>query len=300
MEPEQARAVLRDLRWALLSPLLCGKSPPHFAKLQSQAVTVLEELALTPEALPESLWQKRRTPIGRYFESLIAFWLSRSSEVKNLRRNIPIYEDRRTIGELDLLFEVGGRAFHCELAVKLYLGTGACTTASDWLGPLARDRLDRKLERLFGHQLLLPQKTQAKAALHELGIDGVQSYALVKGYLFHPYLRWESNTMQQPAEVASAHARGWWLRLSDADKLTTKTSYRFQALSKADWLGPASGATWIEPRHIAEWLHAYYRDDRRAILLAAIDSEGVERHRGFVVADDWEGQGLAHRACSSS
>ncbi len=273
--------------WAVQSPVLCLPEPALCRQLADESEALFARLRSDPGQLPASLWERRRVPIGRYFESLIAYWLEQVPSVTGLRQNLAIHVAGRTLGELDLLFEREGQLFHWELAVKLYLGTEDGCSEELWLGPRARDRLDKKLAKLHERQLPLFTHSEAQAALEELGLRGARSEMLVKGILFHPHHRWRRGLMHHPPTVNAAHERGWWLRVRDAGELAMDHGLHYQELEKPDWLGPARKKNTVPAAQLKAWLHARLDRDSSPPLVAVFDDEGKEQHRGFVVPDDW-------------
>jgi hypothetical protein len=275
---------LRDLRWAISSPVLCGTLPPLFADWAQarEAIEVGEETA-----------SRRHSPIGRYFEALIVGWLAAQEGVSKLEANLPVRRGSSTLGEVDLLFEVDGKAYHWELALKFYLGTGDRRQACQWFGPLARDRLDRKLDKLKS-QLQLLDTPEGKALLQEREIASVESHALIKGYLFHPYEHWQRQRTVPP-EVSKAHAHGWWIHASDFEQICDRSQH-WIVLSKPDWLAPARSDDPIDSAQLSARLQRYFAVDDRPPMLAALDDKGQEIERGFVVPDDWSAEVRGRRA----
>ena len=276
-------AVERDLRWAVSSPALCKDLPPLFTQWSKGGAGAL--------AVGQDLAEKRRSPIGRYFESLIATWLAAQDGVTQLETNIALQQGSTTLGEVDLLFAHQGKAQHWELALKFYLGTGSRRHPADWFGPLGRDRLDRKLDKLHTRQLQLLRSPEGLALLAERGFHSAESHPLIKGYLFHPYADWKRGHVPVPSEVDPMHNHGFWIHLSQATQLCQE-SQDWSYLAKPDWLAPARGQGDIPTGQLLDWLHHYFDSDSRPPLLAAI-SQGREVSRGFVVPDDWQPQALS-------
>jgi hypothetical protein len=267
--------VARDLKWAVESPVLCLPDPPLFAEWAH---------AGTGGPVDAELASYRRRPIGRYFERLIVHWLKAQEGVRGLEANLPLRRGPATVGELDLLFEVDGNAYHWELALKFYLGTGDRTQASQWFGPLGRDRLDYKLDKLQT-QLRLLETPEGRALLAERGWSSVESHPLVKGYLFHPFAAWRQQQRRAPHEVNPEHAHGWWIHASDVKEICQR-SEQWLILEKSDWLAPAHTGERMNARELEAWLRHYFEAETHPPMLAAME-EGRELERGFVVPDDW-------------
>src|SRR6476620_12687001 len=125
---------IQDLAWSLSSPCLLDK---QYKSDQLEIVTdswcqnllknylpELERLDQTPYIFQNYL-ETSNAPkrLGRYFETLIGYWLSNQDFIKNLRMNVPVREGGKTLGEFDFLFFDGLRnqMIHWEVAVKFYL-----------------------------------------------------------------------------------------------------------------------------------------------------------------------------------
>lgn len=273
------RLANQDLKWAVRSPLLCFSPPPHYEEWsKASPLTPIER---------EEIGLYRHPPIGRYFERLVTHWLGNLDSVIGLEANLTVFEGKRTVGELDLLFEAGGEFYQWELALKFYLGTSDRSDAKNWFGPLGRDRLDLKLNKLEGHQLRLLQSEAGQALLAERSISDVSSYAIMKGYLFHPFAQWLRGDFTAPQKVNANHGKGFWLHLCDIHQLTSIAD-NWVLLTKAEWLAPAERSDSMSTEEFATHLHHYFSTESRPPMVTALDDRGQERARGFIVPDSWE------------
>lgn len=276
-----------DLRWAIQGPFLWGSPPPHFERWRKESSAFLSTLAEVSHPDTPRLELHRRTPIGRYFERLYGYWLGALPDVRNLHQGIAIQGDKGTLGELDLVFETGNQAFHWELALKYYVGVGDLKSAASWHGPRARDRLDKKLEKLTQKQLRLPREAAARQCLAELGIGACSSHAVMKGYLFYPWRDWLDSRLVYPEGIHPAHDRGYWLPLRDLEHALAMPAARWDILHKPDWLGPATVDGGYSSADVQRWIHKSV-EDFGATMIASFDEAGRERQRGFIVPNDWE------------
>ena len=281
-----ANAVLADLRWAACGPALWGTLPPLYSQWVASSGALWAALAADPTALLKDLAAHKRTPIGRYFERLIGFWMKRQADVHNLHENLAIQGHKGTLGELDLVFQSQQNAYHWELALKYYLGTGDRTQACNWHGPRGRDRLDLKLEKLVSRQLKLPSTDEGQALLRTLGIEAITSHELIKGAFFHPFEDWQSGRHTIPDQANRLHDRGWWLTLAESSGLHRLPVAAWQVLAKPSWLSPAAPQAPLAPAELAPWLHQNVGESS-ATMLAALSADGHQLHRGFVVPDTW-------------
>ena len=211
---EQLR-FLRELHWCLLSPdLFSREALPLLDPTWIQTgFEVLEEEEFTGDDLPAF-----SSRLGVYFEDILELFLRKHPEVSNLKRGIQFRDEKRTIGEADFLFfdEAQARWIHLEVAVKFYLYFPSTPTAapglSQFLGPNAKDVLERKYRHLLDHQLnLLVQAQNLDPRLASL--QPLNSRALVKGILFYPLDSLEGSCqIHLPEALSPDHCRGWWAR----------------------------------------------------------------------------------------
>jgi hypothetical protein len=152
--------------------------------------------------------------VGYYFESLVGYWLQQITGWQLIASDHPVRQEKRTLGAYDFIVRNDqDRVEHWEVAVKFYLRRGEHAEWSHWVGPNQRDRLDKKVNRMRDHQLVLARRDVGQAALEELGVSKVhQQVALLKGAFF---TEWGSS----PAGPAGSRsdAEGRW---ADASRLS--------------------------------------------------------------------------------
>ncbi len=179
----------------------------------------MEELAGVP-AFDRALLGKPRTDItlnfdqklGHLYEDALQALIEQSPALELIGTHIQVFEDSRTIGELDFIVRDTARnqAVHLELAVKFYMALPDGHGGWRYPGPNDRDNWDRKRAHMMEHQLQLGQTAPARALLQErYGITDIQAAHLIYGCIFMPIAHHE-----RPAPAAiSPHARtGTWLR----------------------------------------------------------------------------------------
>ena len=90
---------LRDLAWSIDSPSLIDS--------QSQLIPSAQQTDWESyrKTLPQSLCAPPNHRVGKYFESLIQFWLQEVLSVHMIAQNKQIIEDGMTKGELDFIFQ---------------------------------------------------------------------------------------------------------------------------------------------------------------------------------------------------
>ncbi|QDT13898.1 DUF1853 family protein [Stieleria marina] len=272
-----AQRAVNDLLWAINSPSLLN---------DSVGVAPLERGDFDQERLAHTIAANPNRRVGKYFEHLIRFWLAEIRGVTDLEHSRQIRDVKRTIGELDFLYtDEQGRRTHLEIAVKFYLHTpDADVGGSHFIGPNAADTFDRKMSRLFDHQLPLGRQ-------HISGIT--QTIAIVKGRIFyHP-----NNAVPRslPAKLSPDHGQGNWIRQSETRCFQDQPSdSRFCVLRKPHWLANEIAAidddSLMSKAGIADCLERHFQQNNHPVLVSQLEmSRGhyEEANRLFVVNDEW-------------
>lgn len=280
---------VRDLAWSLFSPPLLLRNDPGlcwpgggwFTSLGQQFHEHLLQLDSDPRPLLDMLSECRDQRLGSRFEVFWRYWLSVNPRYSLLHANLPVRSDGRTLGEFDLIVRDhrSGKTLHWELAVKFYLGAGDTRRPSNWWGPHKRDRLDIKTQRLLLHQTRLSGHPAAQRMLAEQRLHIDETWVLMKGRLFYR----RAGTDGPPADAHPQHQRGFWVPAGELDRLAGGT---WRVLEKQQWLAPVvdPAGTGMSKAELIERLR--HRPERYPICVAA-SVDGVERERGFIVADGW-------------
>lgn len=227
------KAFQQDLEWILNTPSLLQGSDQLF---DPASLTTLDTGAIKPP--PNTLKNARMAKLGHYFEFLVKTLFEAHPDYRILADNRVISEQRRTLGELDLLLEYqpSGQILHLELALKFYLFVpGTQTPDQAWVGAGLHDFLHLKLQRLWEHQLQLPKKAQAARCWPEDLPIPDQSRVWIPGRLYvpeqAPKQEWQQTEFSGTPWSLNQQARtSHWFETGHLD------SAKLQALSKAEWL----------------------------------------------------------------
>ena len=281
------RPEVRDLAWACFSPPLL-----HSQLLGSSAPADNCQFPLTPE---RRLWLKRldenpapllqalaacnSSRLGIYFESLWQFFLASDPHVELLAHNLPVREGGKTLGEFDIIYFCHRRQrhVHLELALKFYL-CGPGLDGSEWhhwLGPNSKDRLDLKLAHMLEHQIQLSQLPAATPVLAELGVKQPLRELEIKGRLYH----YHQTSAALPPAYNSQLPMHQWAYARDAETLLQPS--RHLALAREQWLAPLAHGRLDTSGPQTQPL------PNKAQQFAVTDCAQMERHRLFLVANDW-------------
>lgn len=326
-----ADPAVRDLAWLLFSADLLRAQPDMpLAQIWSSdegmghVIAWLAQLDRDALRLHAALDGARITRLGRYAETLLAWYLENGPQPRLIAANLALRGEGRTIGECDFLVETdAGARLHWELAVKCFLhaGTPEKTSArlADYVGPNLRDRLDLKFAHLRDHQLRLSERPEFAS----LGFAGPwHPQMFIKGWLFYR----AGEPVADAAELAQEHGRGWWV--THADWMA------FAHRSNAAGWSVLPRLTWLARRHLPSrtpiatnsqasapqesgcdaaarssltdvavptdpaTLFANLARPHEPVMVAAFAADGaggfVERSRGFIVPDDWPERAQAY------
>ena len=156
---------VRDLAALLTAPPLwhSGCELPIPRLLGSQGFRFLLSLDDAPSPLTQ--WLEQEAPfghrLGRYAESLLAFWLAHAPHCQLIARNHPVRsESGQTLGAADFLCLLDSTPYHLELTCKYYGGT----TPNNFQGLNPADTLLGKAAKLQ-QQCRLFHTPQARAQL---------------------------------------------------------------------------------------------------------------------------------------
>lgn len=306
--PFQTQEV-RDLAWACFSPPLL-----HMDQVTSDTSTIsacalqltparqlwLERLDRDASALLEHLQRRPTHRLGVYFEQLWQFFLQQDPDVELIAHNLPIHDNGRTLGEFDCIYRCHQRErdVHLELAVKFFLGlpynsaetNNGTGQLQEWLGPDARDRLDLKLNHLLERQILLGERPQARKRLRAMGVENLSTEIAFKGYLFQH----EHNAPPLPAGYNTDRKMERWVAFTQMRPyLSTLDAEVFLVVPKMMWLGAVhcnNPDRTLTAEELSSQMALHFEADHYPLLVAALDSSGVESARFFVTLPDWPNQ----------
>lgn len=289
--------IVRDLAWAIASPpliipekLTCTWFDSEWYQgLYESSLDDLQRLDETPEMLQQSLDSQKDRRLGRYFETLWAFWFEQSQRFEIIEQNLPIRRGSETLGELDFLVldKLSGQYLHWEVAVKFYLGVGDTSDHANWHGPGKKDRMDLKVEHLRNRQSVISRHPEAQALIRALGyrIDGCG--VILKGRLFYPYESYGSKLI--PVDANPRHLRSYWITISDLVHRDEPQRDKpcFVPLVGYGWMASAEKSPKSPILSINELEKALKNAEYRLPLFVSYEQENGSKERIFVVSDDW-------------
>lgn len=289
--PELKNHYLRQVAWAIFSPRLLNhplaveyvRDEAHYHQL----VSLLQKLDTNHLAVNAHFDKIPKKPLGKYFEALLHYILERDERYEVILKNHQIIEDKRTIGEIDLILRdtISGKLEHWELSVKFYLHHPSKNSLEDFIGPNAKDQLDLKFDKLIKHQLPLSSHKQIQYLIES---ESFENKLLTKGQLFN----YTNTNNLFPPTVNQQCKSGWWIRLNKLSEALTKAKYWFIA-DKTYWIGTNRFDTSEDLKtkdEILDLIQSHFKTDQRSVMLLGLedsDSSFIEITRGFVTKSDW-------------
>ena len=267
--------LLADLMWAINSPSLAHVGEAYIQPTQITVSEVdLDELVAFVGTPP--------LRVGRYFERLVAFYLTKIRGVDVIAQQRQIVLDGRTLGEIDYLFrDESGQLVHLETAVKFYLHLpGQPHNGSHLVGPNANDSFQKKMDRLSDHQLKLTDHAPDLVAGEPL-----LRMAMVKGRIYY-HLDHESERAMAPG-LTSDHLHGSWFRAKawSTDRCAERS--HFCLMSKPHWLSPDSAGEPLNLDVFTELVQERFATSDRPIHGCF---NGDPNLCFFVVSNNWPNQ----------
>ena len=211
--------VVRDLSWVIASPPLLQNinhlklffDKDYYVNEYNKFANKLRELDKDPKELTKHVEKRNTHLLGKYFESLVEFWLLSSDDKELLARNLQVFKGRNTIGEFDFVYRdlTNKKIYHIECAGKFYIAHKNVNELSNFIGPNAIDNLERKVNKIIDEQILLSKIDEGKEALLIEGVEeAVIPKIFLKGYLFYYADLFYEKIFIQPESSEPDHPKG--------------------------------------------------------------------------------------------
>jgi len=291
---------VRNLAWALLSPALIETRNtkyhlPHsiYEQAYHDIQPHLSTIDNDDQTLSEYLQLNNHYRLGIYFERCWLYWLQHSKQFRLLSSNLPVRDDKKTLGEFDLIVknQTSGDVEHWELAIKFYLQVNPPGRDTQWLGPNLKDRLSRKYHHLIDQQLALSDNPVAKQLCLDRGWDIVTKRLLSKGRLFYAFNeQLERPPAACPDYIQEDHQTGWWLSESEFERtFSPLPQCQFHRLEKREWMAQ-SGCEALSYRQFVLQLQ---RDTLEHPVQVLVSRWTEKPEILFLVPDQWHSQALS-------
>ena len=247
----------------------------------------IDELSPTSEAE----FPQQTGLIGKQFESIVAFWFANDPKFELIAHSLQIFDEGKTIGELDFILRDLdlNKHIHLEVACKFYLSSQNSSNWSSWIGPNGTDNLDLKMKKL-DKQLKLSSDQKCRAVLQELGIDSISPHVLLKGRFFHHISNLSGP--KNPNLANKNYCTGWWAFEEECLAVFSPGTH-WAIPDKEFWFGDyvCSEQNDVLDHNSAldRIRHELVRQKPSPIVhrMSRTEEGWVESSRGFVVRNDW-------------
>ncbi len=287
--------VAQDLNWIVHAPFLTREKPSPDFRHHPDTSQALQELADNPALILTDLMGMKRHNLGTYFETLVFYWLRALGGVHILAQNLQIHSAEKTHGELDLIFKFEDQIYHWELSIKFYANLGDPECETDWVGPLKKDNLGKKLDRMMGHQIPLLRSEEASAILKEkhLTHDKIISSPFVKGMLFHKKAR-EYKDHILPRRINPNCLQSRWFDLQSVEEELLQKATHYAHVPKMQWMSGGNALIWqaYTESDFQTDVQAHFDQTNRPLLTAFGQQESDSRmvhelSRNFIMPSGW-------------
>lgn len=231
-------------------------------------------LGTSPTPAPDTPDKDQR--LGRQFENQVAATVNADPNLDLVARNLQIFDNGRTLGELDMLVRDNTRnvLMHWEITVKFYLGI----RPDHWPGPNPADSLAQRGNRLLEHQFPMLRNRLCQQLLDEHGWRVEEQYLLSRGRLFYP----AGHNWPAPAYSHPQHLRGqWWHQ-----RQLIEHRHRWQPLNKSEWLPAAQMSDncddWLASDQMIDYVEAAGRP-----VMALRHIPAAKPQPDFIVPQRW-------------
>ncbi|RSK38554.1 DUF1853 family protein [Mangrovimonas spongiae] len=151
----------------------------------------LQQFSIAKTQIPFQEKIDKNIRLGKWVERLVSHQLQQDDSIKIIEENIIIYQEKRTIGELDCLLLKHNTPYHVEIVYKFYLydPTVGTSEIDCWIGPNRKDSLTEKIDKLTTKQLPLLYKNETQSVLKQIGlnVNHILQRVHFKAQLFIPY-----------------------------------------------------------------------------------------------------------------
>lgn len=296
--------VVGDLAWVIASPPLLQNinhlklffDKDYYFNEYNKFENKLRELDKDPTELTKHIEERNTHLLGKYFESLVEYWLRESNDKKLLAHNLQVFKGRNTIGEFDFVYRdlTDGKVYHLECAGKFYIAHKNISDHSNFIGPNSIDTLERKVKKIVDEQISLADTAEGKETLFVEGVnEKVIPKIFLKGYLFYYADLLFENIFIPPESSDPDHLKGWWISAKDIDYFFSRRKSEWIIVDRIDWISKVilyNTENVLSNSELIDKLKSYFKSNTYPLLIAELEEYGnyhQEISRGFVVANTW-------------
>ena len=256
---------------------------------KNEDVFGLQQFEFPKYSFPEAIDLQKALPgletnyvLGKRMERFFEFLLNCSTNIKVLKSNIQIQQEKITLGEIDFLAKdiFLDQNHHIELVYKFYVYDPSYENELErWIGPNRKDSLLQKIEKLKQRQFPILFNVEAKEHLSLLNLkaeDLTQSVCF-KASLFIP----KGIQFKQSLQLNENCISGIWLHF---EEFTSEeySGYNYYIPKKQDWsVQPEFSENWFSYSEIKKEILVQHKTKKSPLVW--IKKNNFEFERMFVV-----------------
>lgn len=200
---------------------------------KNTSVFNLKQVTLDTNISTVSIVADEKQRLGKYIEQFVLYNLKEQKNTIVLAKNLQIFNNKTTIGELDCIYKKNNVFFHLEIVYKfyLYLPDKNKEELHCFIGPNKKDSLIEKLEKLKLKQLPLLYSSSTNSYLKNLKLSAntIKQEVCFKAQLFLP-LKFKNITLKK---VNNNAIFGFYMNSNELYKFK---ECKFYIPIKKDWL----------------------------------------------------------------
>ncbi len=185
--------------------------------------------------------------LGKRIEYFFEHLISTSLEYEIIVKNLQVFRDKTTIGELDFLLNDlrNEKAVHVELVYKFYIYDSSIDSELHrWIGPNRNDSLLQKIKKINRKQLPLLFKNESLSLLKGLRLESHDIRQEVC-FLANLFVSKPSYITQKTfPNVNNECIIGYWIKQKDFVADAYK-SFKYHIPNKQNWI--------VSPNHCNQW-----------------------------------------------
>lgn len=216
--------------------------------------------------------------LGKRIEFFFEYGITNTDKYEIIAKNIQVYQDKITIGELDFLVKDrrNNNTLHIEIVYKFYLYDPLIQgELLQWIGPNRKDALLQKVEKLKTKQLPLLYRNETLPILEDLHIDpkSIHQCVCYMANLFVPL----SMKKELFPIINNQCIVGFWIPLKD---FTSEQygSCHFNIPKKKDWVtDPKYSDSWFSFENIKEQVQISLSQKKSPLLWMKSNEDSYER-----------------------
>ena len=210
-------------------------------------------------------------PLGKRLEYFFEHLINLSSNFEVLAKNIQIFQDNQTIGEIDFILKdiETGIYYHIEFVYKYYLYFEKNNELEGFIGPNLNDSLIKKLNKLKNKQFPIINHKKTKNILEKIKVKDIVQKTVFLGNIFLP-----KHKQYDFKIIKNSCVKGFYTSIFEFNEnIDEYSDYEYFLPHRFDWVAkPSENETWISYEKILSEIQ-FFIDLKKSPLVFAKTKE---------------------------